>query len=186
MKAYPYKARIGGKIYDIRTNYKYALKCLEILNDSSISKFERIYGSIITLFGVVPDEDEIAEFYEKMILFLGCGETQEQQHSKPADIDLNYDFGYISASFRSDYNIDIRNTDMHWYEFVNLVSGLTEKSVMSRVRDIRNYDLSKVKDPQDRAKIQKAKDNVALPEKQHLSYEQIEAIDEFERLLKGG
>ena len=186
MKAYPKKVRVNDNLYDINTDYKVALKCLEILNNDDLSTIERVYGSLYTLLGFIPKEDEIKALYDKMLLYLGCGETQEQQKSKVNDIDLNYDYDYISASFRSDYNIDIRNTEMHWYEFVNLISGFTDKTIMSRVRDIRNFDMNQIKDPIERSKIMKAKENVALPSVEKLTYEEQEMLDEFERLLEGG
>ena len=71
---------------------------------------------------------------------------------------------------------------MHWYQFIDLIQGLTEDSVMSKVRELRNYDLSEVKDQKTRNKIIKLQQNVALKEK--LTPEEQEALDKFESLFK--
>ena len=55
---------------------------------------------------------------------------------------------------------------------------------MSRVREIRNYDLTELKDPKARAKMAKAKEAVALPNK--FSRDEQKAIDEFEKLFDVG
>lgn len=182
--AYPLKAKINGKLYPINTDYKTALKCLEIMEDEEISDLERTYAVIYKLFSIIPEDEDMKAFVDKTVLYLGCGETQQEQRAKERDIDIIHDMKYIIPSFRSTYGIDIMSEDMHWYEFINLISGFTDDSVMSRVREIRNYDLSEVKDAKQRRKIIEAKKNVELPIK--LTQEQREALDEFESLFKGG
>lgn len=181
---YPTKAKINGKIYPINTDYRIAIECLNIINDKDIGDLERTYAVIYRLFGIIPDDNEMKEFVEKVTLYLGCGETQKEQRSKNKDIDINHDMKYIIPSFRSTYGIDIMNEDMHWYEFINLISGFTDNSIMSRVRDIRNYDLKEIKDTKIKRRIIEMKENVALPEE--YTQEQLEALDEFEALFEGG
>ena len=84
----------------------------------------------------------------------------------------------------SDYRIDLPSTDMHFWQYIQLLQGFTEKSVMSRVREIRNYDLSELKDPKARANMVKAKEAVALPKK--FTKDEQNAIDEFEKLFEVG
>ena len=73
---------------------------------------------------------------------------------------------------------------MHWWKYCALISGLTEKCILNKVRDIRNTDLSEYKDAKSRNKIIRAMRNVELPHKR--TKEEQEMIDEFEELLKGG
>ena len=44
------------------------------------------------------------------------------------------------------------------------VNGLTENCVLNRVRELRTYDTSKIKDSKERSKIEKSKRKVALKE----------------------
>jgi nitric oxide reductase large subunit len=116
--------------------------------------------------------------------YLRCGEKEEAHTSAKRDMDFNADEKYIAASFMSDYQIDLSKTDMHFWQYIHLVQGFTERSVMSRVREIRNYDLDELKDPKTRAKMVKAKEAVALPEK--FSKAEQSVIDEFEKLFEVG
>ena len=51
---------------------------------------------------------------------------------------------------------------------------------LNRVRNLRNYDISKIKDPKERAKIEKAKKQVALKGKERkITKEQEERMNDF-------
>lgn len=73
---------------------------------------------------------------------------------------------------------------MHWWQFCELIQGLTEGSVLSRVREIRNFNLADIKDNQLRIKMARAQAAVALPVNH--TKDELEAIDAFERLFEGG
>ena len=62
------------------------------------------------------------------------------------------------------------------------LTGLTDKSMLSRVRDIRNYDLSTVNDEKFKEKMRLAKKEVALDDEEYTEEEQ-EEINEFESLF---
>ncbi len=180
---YPKYAKIDGIKYKINTSFTIALKCFDIVNDNGISDTERALAIIYLLFGFIP-ENNLDKFLDVSINYLQCGESKEQQSIKKKDMDFNYDMKYIVSSFMSDYHIDIMDSDMHFYQFINLIQGLTEKCSLSRVREIRNYNLNEIKDPRLRGKVAKAQEDLALPE--HLSKEDQEILDEFEMLLNGG
>lgn len=179
---YPRYAKVNGQKYSINTDYRVALKCFEIINDASISDTERTYAIVYKLFGFLPDDKDIGEFVRIAEKYLGCGKSQEEHHSRKKDMDFNQDWPYLVASFMSDYKINLNDEDMHWYQFIDLIQGLTETSVMSKVRELRNYDLSDVKDQKTRNKIYKAQQGVAL--KEELTEEEKEALDKFESLFK--
>lgn len=63
-----------------------------------------------------------------------------------------------------------------------MLTGLTDKSMLSRVRDIRNYDLSTVNDEKFKEKMRLAKKEVALDDEEYTEEEQ-EEINEFESLF---
>ena len=65
--------------------------------------------------------------------------------------------------------------------FQGLIQGLTEKSSLTRVRDIRNYNLNEIKDSKFRAKMAEAQERLKLPEK--ISRDDQEALDEFNALF---
>lgn len=180
---YPKYAKVDGVKYPINTSFAVALRCMDIVEDETISDMERSLAIIYLLFGFIPD-DNLDKFLSIAVKYLQCGETKEEQEAKKKDMDFNYDMKYIISSFMSDYQIDLTKTDMHFYQFVNLIQGLTEKCALSRVREIRNYNLSEIKDSKFRGQMAKAQEELALPV--HLSKEDQEAMDEFEMLLGGG
>ena len=179
---YPKYAKVNGKKYPINTSFRVALKCFEIINDSSISDLERTYAIVYKLFGFIPEDKDMKDFVRIAEQYLGCGKSQEEHQSRKKDMDCKQDWPCLIASFMSDYKINLNDEEMHWYQFIDLIQGLTEDSVMSKVRELRNYDLSEVKDPKTRKKIIKLQQNVAL--KEELTPEEQEALDEFEFLFK--
>lgn len=180
---YPKYAKVNGIKYPINTSFTVALKCFEVIEDKTISDVERSLAVIYLLFGFIPD-DHLDEFLSIATKYLQCGESHDQQTSKKKDMDFNYDMKYIISSFMSDYHIDLTETDMHFYQFINLIQGLTERCALSRVRSIRNYDLSEIKDRKFKSQMVEAQEQFALPVK--LSQEEQELLNEFERLFAGG
>ena len=93
------------------------------------------------------------------------------------------DNGYIKASFMSDYKIDLDKVEMHWWQFFDLLQGLTENSVLNRVRSIREESMSGKKG-KEREKWEKLKSQVELKHEK-TSYEK--DMDKYweEELKKG-
>ena len=180
---YPQYAEVAGKRYKINTDYRVALRCFEVIEDISISDEERSVAIVYLLFGEVPLQ-YMDDFLRIAGDFLRCGETQTAQEAEKRDMDFTADEKYIVASFMSDYRIDLASVDMHFWQYIQLIQGFTDRSVMSRVREIRNFDLAEIKDPKARANMIKAKAAVELPDK--FSKAEKEAIEEFEKLFDVG
>ena len=164
--SYPEYANINGERYKINTDFRYGLRCFDVVNDETICDEERALAVVYILFGFLPEPELLELFLEKAKLFLQCGETFDEQSAKKPDMDFAFDRPYINASFMSDYRID-----------------LTESCSLSKLREIRNYDPADYKDPKARAKIIKAQQAVALPVRH--TREELDAISEFENLMKG-
>lgn len=180
---YPEYAEVKGKKYKINTDYRVALRCFEVIEDTSICDQERALAVVFLLFGEVPME-YAGEFLRIAGDYLRCGEKETSQEAHARDMDFNADEKYIVASFMSDYRIDLSSVDMHFWQYIQLIQGFTENAIMSRIRDIRNYDMSELKDPKARAKMAKAKTAVALPDK--FSKDEQKAIEDFEKLFDVG
>lgn len=192
MNNYPYYVEVNGKRYKINTDFRYAIKCNEIAQDDSIGDFERALAIIYTLFG---DEGiENPNDYEKLLKmaqkYLSCGMELDGSADKP-DMDFIEDYAYIKTSFRSDYGIKLDEENMHWYEFMEMMNGLSNSElgdccILNRVRNLRNFDLKDIKDPKERDKIKKAKDSVALKKNKkenHLTKKQEESMERLNKIL---
>lgn len=166
---YPEYAKVGDKLYKINTDFRVAIECNRIAEDSTIGDYERVLGIIYTLFG----EEGInsPEYYECLLerakTYLLCGKEYDEELNEEPDMDFIEDMDYIEASFMSDYHIDLSNETMHWWKFHKLINGLSNSEmgnccVLNRVRNLRNYDMKDIKDKKERDKILKAKKMVAL------------------------
>ena len=179
----PEYAKVGDKKYKINTDFRVAVKCNEIALDVSIGDYERALAIIYVLFG--EEGLDYPENYTKLLeiaqKYLSCGKKLENSNEKP-DMDFTQDMDFIEASFMSDYGIDLEITEMNWWKFCSLISGLTEKCILNKVRDIRNTDLSEYKDAKTRNKIMRAMKNVALPIER--TKEEEEMLREFEELFE--
>lgn len=168
---YPKFVEINDKRYKINTDFRVALKCVDVAEDESINDTERALAIIYLLFGDdgLNDYDNYNELLKKGKRYLSCGKEIEENDKEP-DMDFNEDWDYIEASFQSDFNIDLSNVEMHWWKFYKLLNGLSNSElgnccVLNRVRNLRNYDVSDIKDKKLKDEIIEAKKSVALHKK---------------------
>lgn len=186
---YPKYVKIGEKKYKINTDFRVAIECQEIALDDSIGDFERALAIIYKLFG--DDGLDDSNNYEKLLelaqKYLSCGKEIDSKTNEEPDMDFIQDMPYIKASFRSDYNINLDDEEMHWWEFYDLINGLSNSEmgnccVLNRIRNLRTFDTKDIKDQKELAKINEAKKQVALKKrevKKELTYEQKRNIDNF-------
>ena len=107
-------------------------------------------------------------------------------------MDLVQDKNLIESSFKYDYGYNpYQMKYLHWWDFYNDLCNLSYSEfgsccILSRIRTLRNYDTSKIKDFEAREKIEKAKERVALNKiKDVRTKEQIRLDELFEKQLKG-
>ena len=98
------------------------------------------------------------------------------------------DMDYIEASFMSDYNIWLPDIKMHWWKFFNLMNGLSNSElgnccILNRIRNLRNYDTSKIKDSKEKDKIRKAQQQVALHKNSNITEKQRQSAMELYEAL---
>lgn len=193
----PEYIRVGNKEYKINTDFRIAIECNEIAENPNIGDYERALAIIYKLYGseALNDFQNHQKILELTKKYLACGEEIKETHEKP-DMDYVEDMDYIEASFMSDYNIDLSNTNMDWYKFNKLINGLSNSDmgnccILNRVRNLRNFNVNEIKDQKEKQKIIKAKQQVALKKnkaKKQATEKQKESAKKFiEALgLKGG
>lgn len=188
---YPTKVKIEDKEYPINTDFRVAIECDNIAKSDDIGTYEKALAIIYKLFGDKGLDDK--QNHEKLLelgqKYLLCGkEITDADKKEEEDMDYIQDMDYIEASFMSDYHIDLSQTEMHWWKFYNLISGLSNSEmgnccVLNRIRNLRTYDTSQIKDIKEKTKIEEAKRQVALKKKEKkLSKEQMESVEKFNKL----
>lgn len=183
MITYPEYAEIDGKQFKINTDYETALACFKAINDDEITDIERPIALIGLIFGEDAEIKDVETALRIIKKYLQCGKDEEEENTSINDLDFEYDKDLISSSFLTDYGIDLETTTMHWWKYCSLISGLKDDCILNKVRDIRNYDISEIKDAKTRNKMIRQKERVAIPIKH--TKEEEEAIEEFEAWLNG-
>lgn len=183
---YPKYVKIDGKKYNINTDFRIGIKCDEIARDENIPDEERALAIIYLLFGDEGLED-VYNHEELKILalkYLCCGKEVEN-NKEEEDMSFTQDYDYIEASFMSDYGINLED-GMHWWKFINLLNGLSNSEfgnccVLSKIRNLRNFDTKEIKDLTKRQEVEKTKEKFALKKKpkKEFTEEQIKNMNNF-------
>ena len=186
----PEYAKIGNKKYKINTDFRVAIECNRISMDDTIGDNERGLAIIYKLYGEEgldnkQDHVELMRIAEK---FLKCGKDIEETNNKEADMDFIQDMDFIKASFRSDYQIDLTHEKMHWWEFYNLIGGLSNSEfgnccVLNRIRNLRNINPNEIDDPKRKKEIIELQQKFSLKKNEkkipQLTNEQKQNIDNY-------
>ena len=190
MTDYPKFAQVKNTKYKINTNYKIALKCEKVAR-SNVSDQERALAIIYLLFGDkgLNDSQNWNELLSIGLKYLNCGkEIDSESNKEDVSMDFEQDWEYIRTSFFYDYKLKITSkTYMHWWQFYNLLCGLSDKCILNRVRFIRDFDISQIKDRKEKEKWIKQKEQVALKKEKKEKTAEEKRLDElFEKQLRGG
>lgn len=190
---YPKYVKVNDKKYAINTDFRIAIECNQIAEDTSIGDFERALAIIYKLFGDegINAKDDYEKLLELAIKYLSCGKEVSGSSNEEPDMDFIEDMDYIEASFMSDYNIDLSKEEMHWWKFYKLINGLSNSEmgnccVLNRVRNLRNFDTKGIKDQKEKERIEKAKKDVALKKNKKenkITKEQEESMNKLNKLL---
>lgn len=168
----PEYVKVGDKKYKINTDFRVAIECNSIAQDTSIGDTERALAILYKLFGEegLDNPQDYQKLIELGLKYLSMDEEIEDNKEEP-DMDFEQDMDLIYTSFISDYNIDLSKIEMHWWTFMNLMNGLSNSELgncclLNRIRNIRNANPSEIKDRKDREKLIKAQKRFALKKKE--------------------
>lgn len=194
----PEYVKVDDKLYKINTDFRVAIECNKIAQDTKIGDYERAMAIIYKLFG----EDglncvKIEKLLELGIKYISLLDTNK--NSLKNDLKANYDIdiskckGLIKSSFKFDYNYNPYELKyLHWYDFYNDLENLSTSEfgnccILNRVISILNQDASKIKDDKERLKLietQKLlKEKYCVQKEAKLTNEQEKSVQEFYKAL---
>lgn len=187
---YPISVEIDGEVFEINTDFRIAIECNKVAEDKTIGDIERALAIIYLLFGDkgLEANDKHGALLKKAKKFLSCNKEVIDIDEEP-DMDYIEDYAYIKTSFRSDYGINLDKEKMHWWEFYDLINGLSNSEfgnccILNRIRNLRNYNPAEIKDDREREKIIKAQERVQLKKnKKQLTESQEKSLKEFNELI---
>ena len=117
---------------------------------------------------------KINEIYEKYKTIIENG-------SNETTFDLFNDSKYIYPSFLQDYNIDLieasENRTMTYQRFQVLLAGLSDKTRLKTVMNIRSMEIPKGADEEQKEKINKAKETFGVSGKEKLDLYQKQKLE---------
>lgn len=168
----PQYVKVKDKKYKINSDFRVAIKCDEIARDNNIDDVERALAIIYMLFG----EDGLNSYEDwSQLIILALRYLSLDKNKKALktdfqkrDFDYIQDQPYIRTSFIQDYGYNPYEMEyLHWWDFWNDLNGLSNSEfgnccILNRIRNLRNYDVSKIKDMKERQKIITAKELVSL------------------------
>ena len=163
------KINYQGLTVDVDFAFDTVINYFNLLDSDDLTNEDKIEGAIDLFFGnskSAPDLDDI-EFYEFAIKQInkeiedypyGRSENGSQPSKYVKYVDYNKDAGAIYAGFLQQYNIDLTKErgKLQWNQFHALFDGLSEKTQIMRIIEIRKKPLSEV-DKDDIADWQNAK-----------------------------
>ena len=170
--------------YLIRTSFRIGIQICLCMEDPDYTDDEKTFTCLNLLYGRGIPTD-IEEALNGLKWFMSCGKPDEKRNigNNKTLFYFDFDAGRIYSSFKQTYGIDLAKTDMHWFEFIELMGSLNEHSAFENAVQIRDYDLSTLKGKA-RTKMQQMKQN--LTPEMKLSSEEQDKIDEFNALFYGG
>lgn len=143
----PTSIQVGEQSYNIsqQGDFRMVLDCFAALNDSELSKEERILAALMIFYTDFPDLedllacDDIQLLIKEMYKFFNCGQEDGVGNKvKHNLIDWNQDQQLICSAVNNVANKEIRlEKYVHWWTFMGYYLAIGE-SPMSTIISIRN------------------------------------------------
>jgi len=168
---------LDGKLYPIDPDFRTVLACLRVMGDPDRTDLDKLLYLAVRFFlrHPPPDQDQLfAQFATGGRL---CGADE------PPLIDFETDAGAIYASFRQQYGLNLLRESLHWLEFRELLSGLTEATPLGAHIRLRTLEENRVA-PEDRAALRRMKQKVAITPRAGRQEQAL--LDELNRRLAAG
>ena len=132
----PQKASIGGREYDLHTDYRDILEIFAYLNDDSLPDFLKWQIALGLFYRQSVQREHLAEAVEYMRYFISGGDPQEQ--AGPKLLDWQLDAACIVSDINRAAGQDVRQLQyVHWWTFLSWFHaiGPGQLSMLVSVRD---------------------------------------------------
>ena len=159
----PQYVKVDDKLYKINTDFRVALECNKIAEDTSIGNLERAMAIIYKLFGEdglnCNDQNKLLELGMKYLLLGNDKKDFKTDSHDKYELDFNKCIGLIKASFKFDYNYDPYELEyLHWYDFYNDLTSLSTSEfgnccILNRIISVLEQEPKDIKDNKQRQKL---------------------------------
>ncbi len=135
---YPESIVWNGITYDLDLSFKAVFLVLDVLKDDQLSSEDKCFVAL-NIF-VKNDHENDYELLNAIFDLILPKEVSNGEQT----IDIEKDFKYIIPSFRQAYGIDIVRENLHYLEFVDLLNGLPDNTILVNIIKIRTMEVPQI------------------------------------------
>lgn len=175
------------KGFPINSDFRVGIQMFQALNDKELTERERIETALSLLFSDMENIPDFNTAMDGMHYFLSGWMTDKVEKNKHDVKITDYDIDQwrIYTAFRSQYGINLNKENLHFWEFMAMLSTLDD-CAYTRVIDIRTRKIDNKMDPEAKKALKEAKNRYRLDEDwDEITPEEQEMIDNFLRYAKG-
>lgn len=176
------------KGYPVDMNFDTGIKVSQCLADEELTNEERIATALYLIFpeGAQLDADSATEAL-KWYLNGWNHDNNSKKKDEAVVMDFDIDQWRIYAAFRAQYGINLNKASLHFWEYMGLLSNLTE-CAFTQVVSIRSKKITSKMSKEDKTAVLEAKKIYAI--NKHEDYIETEAeraetaaaLEEFNRM----
>lgn len=167
---FPKTVRVNDEDYPIETDFREWIRFTKLVEDDEVPW--QIKYQLLMQWYIEDIPDDLEGAINALGNFLAMKqEDDEQESDAPAKTpkqvySFDEDMTWIYSAFREVYRINLQTIRyMHWWEFQTLFIGLPESTEIKQRIMYRNTDLNTIPDKNERKRIKKIQDAVALKKK---------------------
>ena len=140
-KTLPCSFSFEGREYRLNLSFNNVLNVLDLFRDKTLMNYEKYEFASVMLSDdnkKMPVTALNTIFEEYISIGRNSGNTTGLR-----TFDFEQDSIYIYSSFMADYGIDLfeQQNKMHWWKFISLFQGLSDKTKMHEVLSIRQREI---------------------------------------------
>lgn len=166
---YPEQAKINGKRYEIRTNFRTSILFELMMQDGSLDARTKVRKGLELYYPVIPED--ISAAVDAALWFYRCGREETTQQKRMATrrgksqiYSFEHDAGRIYAAFLQAYGMDLQDIPyMHWWRFRFLFESLPKDCEFVRAMEYRSVDIHDKMSKEQKDWYKKMKRIYALP-----------------------
>lgn len=167
--------------YRIDPSFRIGVQIMQVMEDHTMSMMEKAAVSADLLFLDMPQDTR--EAWDGLLWFLTGWNNDHHEKKKDQVRVMDYDIDQwrIYSAFRQQYRINLNDAELHFWEFMALLSNLDE-CAYTRVIDIRAKELDGNMSAEEKARYRKVKKIYALEmDEEEETAEDRAEVDEFLR-----
>ena len=136
----PMTLEVGGKSWDIRTDYRDVLTVISAFDDVDLQPNEKVYVCLKVIYRDFDDmpEDLYKEAFEAAMRFIDCGRVDDKRRNTRKVVAWEQDASLLFAAVNRVAGIEVRGVEyMHWWTFMGYFMEIGD-GVYSTVLSLRS------------------------------------------------